>query len=141
MHCVAVCVDNEQGKVLMFRRADGDELRFRNKWDFGCAKVVRGWSFKEALKKEYKSFSNIDINIEEPFRDYEFEDGDTGVLIPGIRYKATIENPNEIKLNKDKYVEYKWVDLDTMDSMENENEESPFIDYDDFRDIIDIVLK
>lgn len=141
VHCVAVCVNKELGKVLMFKRASEDELRFKSKWDFGCAKVVRGWSFKEALKKEYKSFSNIDINVEEPFRDYEFEDKDTGVLIPGIRYKATIEKCEEITLNRDKYIEYKWVDLDTIKKMEEENTESPFIDYKDFKEIIEIVLK
>lgn len=144
VHCVAVCVDKEQKKVLMFKRAGDDELRFRDKWDFGCAKVVRGWSFREALKSEYKNFSNIDISVGEPFRDYKFDDEVTGVLIPGIRYKATIENSDKIELNKHKYVDYRWVDLDimgNMEKMERQNGESPFIDYDDFKDIIDIVLK
>ena len=141
VHCVAVCINKDSDKVLMFKRSDEEGLRFGEKWDFGCAKVVRGWTFKEALEKEYKNFANLDIDIKEPFKDYDFEDKDTGVIIPGIRYKAIVKNESEIDLNLKKYVDYKWVDLELINEMEkNKSDESPFIDYNEFKQIVEIVL-
>ncbi|MBW4862149.1 MAG: hypothetical protein KZY55_15720 [Paeniclostridium sp.] len=142
VHCVAVCLNKEGNKVLMFKRACSEDVRFEGCWDFGCAKVIGGWTFRETLETEYKKFSNLDIDVKYPFKDYNFEDKDTGVTIPGIRYIASVKNESEIDLkNKKKYVEFKWVDLNEFNQMQNDKKEgSPFINYEEFRDIIETVL-
>lgn len=141
VHCVAVCTNKDKSKVLMFKRADRDEIKFEGLWDFGCAKIFGEWTFKESLKTEYKDFAKIDIDVEEPFRDYSFKHNNK--VISGIRYKATVDERSKIDLNSNKYIAYEWVDLELFERMENTktNGKSPFIDYEDFKEIIKIVLK
>lgn len=143
VHCVAVCLNEKGDKVLMFKRSCEKDVIFEGCWDFGCAKVIAGWTFKETLVSEYKKFSNIDIDVKYPFRDYDFEDKDTTVTIPGIRYIATVQNEKEIDLkNKKKYVDFRWVDLNEFEKMKkDEDKVGPFINYEEFKDIIQTVLK
>lgn len=142
VHCVAVCLNKAQDKVLMFKRLDSNDVRFEGCWDFGCAKVISGWTFKETLEREYKNFANLEIEVKNPFRDYDFEDKETGVIIPGIRYIAKVKNESEICIkNKNKYVEYKWVNLQEFKSMESQKDKcGKFINYEEFKDIIETVL-
>ncbi|MBS5953550.1 MAG: hypothetical protein KIB53_06975 [Paraclostridium bifermentans] len=141
VHCVAVCTNKEKSKVLMFKRADKEIIKFEGLWDFGCAKILGEWTFEEALRTEYKDFANLDIKVGNPFRDYSFKHNNK--VISGIRYQAIVNEGSNIKLNSSKYVAYEWVDLDLFDKMEEtkSNGKSPFIDYKDFKEIIEIVLE
>ena len=134
VHCVAICITKDN-KILMLKRNESDKL-FAGKWEFGCSRMRRGLSFKECLKLDYKFICNADIEVKEPFRDYEFERDNE--KISGVRFIARLRNENEISINKgqSKYIDFKFVDLEGFDKGEVE----PVIDHEDFRDIIKMVL-
>ena len=141
VHCVAVCVN--KNKVLMFKRSSSTS-KFPDKWDFGCAKMVKQLTFEDVLKREYKDFAGIDIKIKRPFRHYHFKSEVKDDLICGIRFKAELDDNQKINLAEGKkYIKYKYFDLDEFDKFNEENSvdgDSPFIDYKDFRGIIEEVL-
>ena len=133
LHCVAVCVNNDN-KVLMLKRSE-KETSYPGKWEFGCSRMRKGLTFKQCLKEDYKFFANIDIEVGKPFRDYEFEKDNQ--IISGVRFMAKIINSENIKVDGIKYCEYKFVNLEEFDK----GIVSPVIDIEDFREIIQIILK
>lgn len=134
VHCVAICI-TENNKVLMLRRSQNDKL-YGGKWEFGCSRMRRGLTFKECLKEDYKFICNADIEVKEPFRDYEFERDNE--KISGVRFIASLKNEDEVTINYDqeKYIDFKFIDLEAFDNGDVE----PVIDNEDFREIIKIAL-
>lgn len=114
-HCVAVCYDEVQKKVLIVQR----NRKKGERWEFGCAKSVIKESILDTLKNTYKSEFNIDI---EPKRDkrrqdsqpipialYEIKKDDR--IHKGIITLAKVISPIdklEIK-NKNRYKDFKWI--------------------------------
>lgn len=132
VHCVAVCVDEDEKKVLIAKRADGNG-DFGGLWEFGCAKMVPGRNFKEILKQNYKQNFNVDIEIENPFIDYEFERKNKKV--PGIRYWAKIIKKDEIQPLSERYSECKLVNYDEFIKIND----TDFIAFNEFKDIMTMV--
>ncbi|CUU46930.1 hypothetical protein [Clostridium beijerinckii] len=129
IHCVAVCM-NSEGKIFMAQRSDTRKT-FPGLWEFGCCKMIIGKNFSEVLVEGYKKEFNIDIKVEEPFKDYYFMKGN--VKIPGIRYKAKITNCENIDIKgKNKYKDYKFVDIEEFEKMRKDD----ILSYQEFKDII-----
>lgn len=109
IHCVAVCYDEMTNSVLILKRKSTDE-HYPNGWDFGCAKMIVGKSFKDQLIASYKKLLNINVSILEPFK--EFNAGKEDNIIPGIRFFAKIDSSESINLCKDsKYDDFKLVKI------------------------------
>ncbi|MDO4439226.1 MAG: hypothetical protein Q4B86_07280 [Eubacteriales bacterium] len=62
LHCVAVCFKRGKDgiKILVAKRTDSRE-KFKEQWEFGCAKAVMNKSLVEKIKEEYKNDFNIEI--------------------------------------------------------------------------------
>lgn len=131
MHCVAVCL-NDENKIFMAQRSDKSDI-YGGLWEFGCCEISQGVTFKEALIEGYKREFNIDIDVEKPFRDYSFTRGN--ITIPGIRYKAKIINCSDIRLSEN-YKDSKFVDIDDLKRMKDN-----VIDFEEFQEIFKEVLK
>ena len=116
MHCVAVCLTNDN-KIFMAQRSESSGI-YEGLWEFGCCEIKQGLTLKEALVNGYKEDFNLDIEVNNPFKDYSFTKGK--ITIPGIRYKAKIINFNEENINlSEKYTQYKLVDLDEFRKMKD----------------------
>lgn len=131
MHCVAVCL-NDENKIFMAQRSDKSDI-YGGLWEFGCCEISQGVTFKKALVEGYKKEFNIDIEVEKPFRDYSFTRGN--ITIPGIRYKAKIINCNDIMLSEN-YKDSKFVNIDELKQMKDN-----VIDFEDFQEIFKEVLE
>ena len=133
IHCVAVCLDRENKRVLMFKRSKTLN-NFPGKWEFGCSVVKKNITFEDNLEKDYKMYFNIDIKVLRPFKTYNFTDEKKGQVL-GVRFIAEILNAENIKCNE-KYSEYRYIDLNNIDEIDKEE----YIDYEDFKLIINEVL-
>lgn len=132
VHCVAVC-KNSEGKIMIAKRSEADEGKFKGLWDFGCSKMTKNMNFREVLTQDYKNTFNIRIKVNNPFIDYDFERN--GMKISGIRYEAEIIDSSDIKCSA-KYSEVRFVDK--KEFMEMNKEE--FINYNQFLEIFNLLL-
>lgn len=130
MHCVAVCL-NDENKIFMAQRSDTSDI-YEGLWEFGCCEITQGLTFKKALTDGYKREFNMDIEVEKPFRDYSFSRGN--ITIPGIRYKARVRECKDIRLSEN-YKDYKFVSIEEFMNMRND-----VIDFDDFKEIFEEIL-
>lgn len=83
VHCVAVCVTREQ-RVMIARRPARKRVQ-PGKWEFGCAQVVGGQTFEQALIAHYGQDFGVAIepDIKTPIGTYWIEEsGVNGVLFP-----------------------------------------------------------
>ena len=85
LHCVAVCYNQENGKILIAKRNDQKETE-PGKWEFGCAKATREMDITESVSNDYKEDFGIDITI---IKDEKREDGEP---IPLAMYQLTKNN-------------------------------------------------
>ncbi|MFR5264506.1 hypothetical protein [Clostridium sp.] len=132
IHCVAVCI-NSEGKFLMGKRRISSDDKFSNQWDFGCSRMTHNFTFKETLIQDYKKTFNVDIEVLEPFADYNFDKN--GVKVPGIRYKAKIKECSNIYNSSEKYSQIAFISLEDFEKMNK----TDFIDYDDFKRIMNLL--
>lgn len=113
IHCQAVCVTDDK-KVLMLQQSE--QHSFPDCWEFGCFPALNSHTFEEMLSREFKKCFNIDIEVLTPFRAYSFEDED-GIKINGIRFKASIKNADNLKINRratEKYKDFKLVSISEL---------------------------
>ena len=54
LHCVAVCYDKSNKKILIMKRADNRD-KFPSCWEFGCAKGRLETSLVEQIENEYRN--------------------------------------------------------------------------------------
>lgn len=85
LHCVAVCYNQENGKILIAKRNDQKETE-PGKWEFGCAKATRETNIEESVSNDYKEDFGINIKI---IKDEEREDSEP---IPLAMYQLTKNN-------------------------------------------------
>lgn len=62
LHCVAVCYNKINNKILIAKRNDDREIESK-KWEFGCAKASRDTDISSRTVEEYKDDFGIDIEI------------------------------------------------------------------------------
>ncbi|MSR92271.1 NUDIX hydrolase [Inconstantimicrobium porci] len=122
VHCVAMCI-NDDNKILMLKRSPQRNL-FPNKWECGCAKINSNESWATCLRKEYKNNLNLDIQVEEnpiPIATYTFKK--SGIVVPGIIFKAQIKETesNNISFDKNKYCDCRFMNEDEVDQLTEED--------------------
>ncbi|MBE6048600.1 MAG: NUDIX hydrolase [Clostridium sp.] len=117
VHCVAICF-NPEGKVLMLKRSK-DRNRMKELWECGCAKINSNETWSTCLKKEYKEKLNIPIEIDEdPIPIATFKITKSGVVVPGIIFKASIEvKIQDIQLNEKKYSEARFMTAEEVENL------------------------
>lgn len=63
LHCVSVCYDKNNKKILIMKRADNRE-KFPGYWEFGCAKGTLEKSLAEQIEDEYRKDFGIKIRVQ-----------------------------------------------------------------------------
>ncbi len=63
LHCVAVCYDKSNKKILIMKRADNRD-KFPSCWEFGCAKGRLETSLVEQIENEYRNDFGIKIKVQ-----------------------------------------------------------------------------
>jgi len=63
LHCVAVCYNKSNNKILIMKRADYRE-KFPGYWEFGCAKGTLETSLVERIEEEYRQDFGINIKVQ-----------------------------------------------------------------------------
>lgn len=63
LHCVAVCYDKRNKKILIMKRADNRE-KLPGCWEFGCAKGTLETSLVERIEEEYRKDFGINIKVQ-----------------------------------------------------------------------------
>lgn len=127
LHCVAICI-NEIGEILCVKRSP-DKKYMPNKWEFGCAKANYSEELVETLKKEYKNDFNIDIdlNIDESRENKQpvplaiFTVEKNSEKHKGIIFMAKFNSKDDIKLDTKKYIAYKMVKEDKLESLDEKD--------------------
>lgn len=138
VHCVAIVMNKNKDKVLMFKRAK-DSKKYSGKWDFGFCQIHNGQEFKENIKKDYKSKYSIDIDVFDPIKDYSFTKN--GRKVPGIVYFAKISEKSggkPIKLNDKDYEDYEFKDIDKI--INNSNPEE-YVAYEEYKETLEFLKK
>ncbi|SPZ49729.1 Uncharacterised protein [Sarcina ventriculi] len=62
LHCVTVCIDPKNNKILIAKRSSKKSDAPGN-WEFGCAKASANLALIDTLKNEYKNDFKVDIDI------------------------------------------------------------------------------
>lgn len=108
VHCVAICF-NDNNEILIAKRKSNKKI-CPSCWDFGCAKVKLGETFKNSMISDYKKDFNIDLSFPNneliPIDTYEIK-YETDMFVPGIIFIAIVENYSSIKSNK--HETFKWL--------------------------------
>lgn len=63
LHCVAVCYNKSNNKILIMKRADNRE-KFPGCWEFGCAKGTLETSLAKQIENEYRKDFGVKIQVQ-----------------------------------------------------------------------------
>jgi hypothetical protein len=124
VHCAAICF-SPTGKLLIGKRPDHKSLG--GKWEFGCGQIRIDQSFKDCIIESYKQDFGADIEIicdnDEPIPVATYTFDKNGRIIPGILFVAKVLNPGEVEnlYIKSKHSEIKWVDMEDIDSLNEDD--------------------
>lgn len=111
LHLICLCL-NENNEILVLKRTiDRDYLP--NKWDFGCAFLSKGNNLEDSLINGYMSKIGTEIelmNNKLPIKIIKI-DGDGSKTVNALVFVGKVRK-KEIKINKKKYSDYKWLSYD-----------------------------
>lgn len=143
LHCVAICCDVENRKILIVKRSH-ERKKYPDKWDFGCAKAKIDQSLEERIAIEYQQDFNIKIktivdkqriDMEPiPIAVYQIPDGNTGNTHKGIITVAQVLDKENLKLNSQKYADYRWIREEEIEKFQEDTIE-------DFKDTLKKVFR
>ena len=129
LHCVAVCYNKKEKKVLVLKRTCNRD-RFPSLWEFGCAKPIKTISINDAILNEYKEDTGLSLNlmldenrverVPKPLAIYQVID-DAKSIHKGIICTAVVDSL-DIKLDYKKFSEYKWISKSEIKAFVSENE-------------------
>ena len=123
LHCVAVCYDKRNKKILIMKRADNRE-KLPDCWEFGCAKGTLETSLVERIEEEYRKDFGINIKVQcnkdrkdiqpIPLAMYEV-DGDQGkdkgiITMAEIVGDFDIDNFSGVKHSKVRWIEEREIE-------------------------------
>jgi hypothetical protein len=128
LHCVAVCY-NEYNEILLVKRAKKEFMPAI--WEFGCAKASSDKGIEEIIKEEYKRDFGIDIEVyidkdrtkdQQPVPLAIYTIKKKNEMHKGIIFAAKIIGNAEVKLNKKKHSDYRFISLDELENGKIETE-------------------
>lgn len=118
LHCVSVCYDKNNKKILIMKRADNRE-KFPGHWEFGCAKGTLETSLADQIEEEYRKDFGVKIRVQcnkerediqpIPLAMYEVDSvqgKDKGI----ITMAEIIEEYNITNFNGDKHSGVRWIE-------------------------------
>jgi len=109
VHVAALCFDleHEDGpRCLIAKRTSSREL-YPDLWECGGGHVQTGESFTRALERQMQEEFGVDIDVLFPFGEYFMETKNGG--IPGMKFVASVDAAQDIKLDPQEHTEYAWV--------------------------------
>ena len=98
---------NDKNELLLIKREDND-VHCPGMWEIPGGRLELGEDPFEALKRETKEETNIDIEVLNPLKVHHFE-RDDGQNITMISFLCRPKN-NSVVLSKE-HTDYKWVEL------------------------------
>ncbi len=105
-------------KVLLLKRSSMEDC-YKNLWETPGGKINFGENLKEALKREVKEETNLDIEVFIPVNTWSFFRDDKSYVV-GITFLCKPLS-EKIRLSEE-HVEYRWIAENELDELEmNEN--------------------
>lgn len=125
LNCVGGAILNDAGKVLLQKRAD------RNTWGFPGGVMELGESFSEALKREVKEETGLNVDIIRllgVYSDYsdEYPNGDKAQ--PIVLFFLCKVNSGELTVDYDETLELKFFGKEEMPTLVNQQHMDMFHD-------------
>ena len=116
---VAIVLNRDTKKVFMVKRTNRTYLN--DIWEFGSSLLTSNETFEETIKKTYKKEFNITIDFIEDkstIATFSLDKKDNSVK-QGIIFYTETNLSEDIKLIEDKYSEYKWLSMDEVAIMDD----------------------
>jgi len=102
------------GKVLIVKRSKHEEM-YSGFYELPGGGIDFKESPAKALKREFKEETNLDVEIENPIRVFDYMSDDQKIHYVEIIFMTRlIGSAKEIKLSKE-HDDYKWIALDEID--------------------------
>jgi len=110
-----VLIDNEN-RVLIVKRSK-NESSYASMWELPSGKVDHGEDPNEAIIREFKEETNLNVKALFPFKvtHYTIDKPDSKRHTVQIIYFVKKTSENEIKLNDDEHEEFAWITPDDFD--------------------------
>ncbi len=103
---------NDKKELLLIKRQN-DDAHSPGAWEIPGGRLELGEDPFEALKRETKEETNLDIEILNPFKVHHFE-RDDGQMITMISFLCKPKS-NSVALSEE-HTDYKWIELEKADS-------------------------
>lgn len=132
LQLTAACYDEEQKKILLFKRKQG--VHNENKWELGHILAIKNVDNEQCLKKGYKEKYGINIEVMLDCKDsdrqpvplylYQYADPKEneifhrGITVPAIVYK---EDKDSIEYSEKEYEKTQWISENEVENL-NESE-------------------
>jgi 8-oxo-dGTP diphosphatase len=108
-------VRNDQEKILILRRSKENDV-LPLKWDIPGGKVEDGESLTDALNREIREESGVEINASNVFYLTENVESSTNKHFIKLVFIVSADKNDEIKLNPEEHDEYKWISPDEINN-------------------------
>ena len=96
----------KNGKLLVVKRSSGKKL-LPNHWEIPGGHVEKGETSEEAIKREFREETKLNVKVGETFTTWSGEDN--GETYVEMDYFLECEDTSEITLNPQEHSEYKWL--------------------------------
>ena len=103
---------NDKNELLLVKRHD-NEIHCPGAWEIPGGRLELGEDPFEALKRETKEETNLDIEIQNPLRVHHFE-RDDGQRITMISFLCRPKS-NSVVLSEE-HTDYKWIEIEKANS-------------------------
>ncbi len=97
----------KEGEILILKRSSKEEF-LPNYWELPSGKVEFGETVEQALKREFKEETNLDIKINRPYKIFSYLSDNNNRHTIEIVFHVTCENIKELIISKD-HEEYTWI--------------------------------
>lgn len=143
LHCAVVCCDYDKNRILIMKRKEDREIN-PGKWEFGCSKASSDEKLEETIKKQYKDYFGVDIELYKPKKRIDsqpkplfiFElEKEEGMIAKGTIFAAKILNKDKCSIMKNfrennrRYVELKWLYKDELNNFVLDNKDNLITDF------------
>lgn len=105
------CIIEKDGKILLVQEAKG---KITGKWSVPGGKVNEGESFEEAMKREVKEETNLDVLDMEKISIIQEEPNHT------VKHILKVKTEGDVKPQEDEILDARWFSLDEIQKMKDD---------------------